>query len=195
MVVAYFPWYFTRRPVWQPQPWRGRSFIEHTCAHWFAWQRQKSRHQRAGRHRSQGQLADIHDSILACCCQRELHCSVSLTVATLNKFNTKASAVAIEQSPLRRLLLPVCCRNDHDTGQIEFDKERVQRWFSWHQWVIVILKSDVHLDSKNIAEVCRRCKHVATLSRRLSVYARVPMGTTKIFFFLQNEYLVALFVA
>ena len=40
--------------------------------------RQKSCPKRVGQDRSQSQLAGIYDSILACCYQWELHCSVSL---------------------------------------------------------------------------------------------------------------------
>ena len=39
---------------------------------------------------------------------------------------------------------------------------------SWHQRVVVILKSDVHFDFKNIVDVCCRC--VVTLSMRTHVF-------------------------
>ena len=38
-----------------------RNFIEHTCAQWFAWQRQKPIHKRTIQHWNQSQLAGIHD--------------------------------------------------------------------------------------------------------------------------------------
>ena len=33
MAVAYFPWYFTRRPAWKPRPRRGSGF--HASGSWF----------------------------------------------------------------------------------------------------------------------------------------------------------------
>ena len=60
------------------------SFIEHLYVQWFALQRQKSNHQLVGRHRSPSCLADIHDSILACCYQWGIYSSLSFTVAEMN---------------------------------------------------------------------------------------------------------------
>ena len=70
----------------------------------------------AGQHRSQSQLAGLHDSILLCGYQLELHCSVGLTVATMHDFDIKASTgTAIQpavsdswvpsQYPKRRLIV------------------------------------------------------------------------------------------
>ena len=71
----------------------------HACNDTFIG-RQKSSHQLAGQQQSWSQLVGIHDSILLYCYQLELHCSVSLTVATMTYCHIKTLALALEQSLL-----------------------------------------------------------------------------------------------
>ena len=78
----------------------------------------KFSHQLAGQHWSRGELPGIHHSTLASCYQWELHCSVSLTVATMNKSHIKALALAMGHSPLSQQPLSVCCRHHHDKSRL-----------------------------------------------------------------------------
>ena len=85
----------------------------------FTWQHQKSSHQLTSQHQSWSQLVGIHDSILVYCYQLELHCSVSLTVATMTNCHIKTLALGTEQSPLSWQPASLACRLHHDTRQIQ----------------------------------------------------------------------------
>ena len=141
-------WRKKHRLYFTPQNKSARSFIKYPWVQWFAWQRLKSSHQRAGQHQSRSQRAD---SMLVCCYRWDRHNSVSFTVVTIADFHTNASALAVEQSPLSRQPLPACCRLNHDTGQIETCcPPRGLHWLEF--WAINLTEKEANGDSRGTGE-------------------------------------------